>query len=57
MTDSQILAQLRRNPTQWHRRGMTAPVEIDQMIADRLGQPYFTQDAVEPSYADFFTAA
>jgi len=53
------LAALRQDPSEWHRRGMTAPSEIDQMISERLGTafPGSSRSALEPSYADFFTAA
>ncbi len=48
-----------RTPTEWHRRGMTAPAELDRMISERLGAQFSStaRSAFEPSYADFFTAA
>lgn len=54
MTDHDALDRLRRIPTEWHRRGMSAPGEIDQIISARLGERYTTQYAAEPAYADFF---
>ncbi|WP_439689798.1 hypothetical protein ACRQ4C_01480 [Curtobacterium sp. SP.BCp] len=57
MRDQHQLHQLRQNPTEWHRRGMTAPAEIDVLVANRLQENYPTIAAAgEPSYADFFTA-
>ncbi|UBQ02654.1 MULTISPECIES: hypothetical protein [Curtobacterium] len=53
-----LLDQLRGDPTEWHRRGMSAPGDIDRIVADRLGTRYTTSVRVtEPSYADFFVAA
>ncbi len=56
MSNRDTLAELRLNPTEWHRRGMTAPAEIDRIVAARLSHRY-TQHAPEPFYADFFVAA
>ena len=53
-----LLDQLRGDPTEWHRRGMSAPADIDRIVADRLGARYTTTArATEPSYADFFVTA
>ncbi|MDM7886688.1 MULTISPECIES: hypothetical protein [Curtobacterium] len=59
MRDRHDLAALRQDPTEWHRRGMTAPAELDRMISERLGAQFSStaRSAFEPSYADFFTAA
>ncbi|MDM7886541.1 hypothetical protein QUG92_15630 [Curtobacterium sp. RHCKG23] len=59
MSNHTVLEQLRRNPTEWHRRGMTSPTEIDQLVTERLGHLYISNslNAAEPSYADFFVAA
>ncbi|WP_439692423.1 hypothetical protein ACRQ4B_16220 [Curtobacterium sp. SP.BCo] len=57
MTDHDALDRLRRIPTEWHRRGMSAPGEIDQIISARLGERYTTQYVAEPAYADFFVVA
>ncbi|MFZ6993183.1 hypothetical protein ACO0E1_14935 [Curtobacterium sp. RRHDQ66] len=57
MTERDVLDQLRRIPTEWHRRGMSAPGEIDQIITARLGEHYTTQHTAEPAYADFFVVA
>jgi hypothetical protein len=47
------MTDLRQQPTEWHRRGLSHPDEIQAMVRRR------TSDAVpdEPSYADFFQAA
>ncbi len=53
-----LLDQLRGDPTEWHRRGMSAPTDIDRIVADRLDARYTTTArATEPSYADFFVTA
>ncbi|QKS18833.1 hypothetical protein HUN58_01990 [Curtobacterium sp. Csp1] len=59
MSNHARLEQLRRIPTEWHRRGMTSPTEIDQLVTERLGHRYSnnTLNTSEPSYADFFVAA
>ncbi|WP_181429213.1 hypothetical protein [Curtobacterium sp. MCSS17_008] len=51
MRDHHVLDQLRQDPTEWHRRGMHAPSEIDRIVTERLGRR-----TAEPSYADFFVA-
>lgn len=59
MRDQHHLQQLRRMPSEWHRRGMTSPDEIDALVAHRLGEDYPAAGGnamAEPSYADFFTA-
>jgi hypothetical protein len=48
--DRATLKQLRENPVEWRRRGLTPPSVIEAMVAERLGSP------VDPSYADFFSA-
>ncbi|WP_439689805.1 hypothetical protein ACRQ4C_01515 [Curtobacterium sp. SP.BCp] len=59
MSMHDLLDQLRRNPTEWHRRGMSAPGDIDRIVTERLAHHYVssTQPAAEPTYADFFIAA
>ncbi|KTR40377.1 hypothetical protein NS263_07895 [Curtobacterium oceanosedimentum] len=59
MSNRHTLAELRLNPTEWHRRGMSAPTDIDKLVSARLGYRYTsdTQHTAEPSYADFFVAA
>lgn len=57
MRDHLSLDTLRQHPTEWHRRGMTSPAEIDQMVAARLGASERVFAPAEPSYADFFVAA
>ncbi|MDP4332435.1 hypothetical protein Q7F20_03570 [Curtobacterium sp. A7_M15] len=59
MNNDTLLEQLRRIPTEWHRRGMSAPTDIDKLVTERLGHRYIsdTQHTAEPSYADFFVAA
>lgn len=59
MSNRHTLAELRLDPTEWHRRGMASPTEIDQLVTERLSHRYTssTQHTVEPSYADFFVAA
>lgn len=59
MSNHTVLEQLRLNPTEWHRRGMSAPTEIDQLVTERLGHLYISNslNTAEPSYADFFVAA
>ncbi len=44
------LSDLRREPTEWHRRGMRHPDEIDALVHARIhgGIP------PEPAYGDFF---
>ncbi len=59
MSNRHTLAELRLNPSEWHRRGMSAPTDIDKLVTERLGHRYTnnTQHTAEPSYADFFVAA
>lgn len=51
LLDRTTLAQLRRNPAEWRRRGLTPPADIEAMVRSRIdhGVP------AEPTYADFFT--
>lgn len=51
MLDRQTLAQLRQNPMEWRRRGLTPPDALQQMVETRLAQGMHPAD---PSYADFF---
>lgn len=50
------LDTLRRNPTEWHRRGLTHPAEIDAMVAARIDDAARALVPANPSYADFFVA-
>lgn len=57
MSNHIALEQLRRIPTEWHRRGMSSPADIDRIVTERLGRRMgTTQPNPEPSYADFFVA-
>lgn len=50
----QDLVQLRQDPREWRRRGLTPPAALDAMVRERvLGDGALPLD---PSYADFFTA-
>jgi hypothetical protein len=48
------LVQLRQNPMEWRRRGLTPPDVIRAMVEERLAEPGHTQPVGDPSYADFF---
>jgi hypothetical protein len=48
------LAQLRQNPMEWRRRGLTPPDVIRAMVEERLSEPGHTQPVGDPSYSDFF---
>ena len=56
MPDQITLDTLRAHPSEWHRRGMTSPAEIAEMVAVRLHASDRQFAPIEPSYADFFTA-
>lgn len=45
------LHDLRRQPDEWHRRGLSHPDEIDAMVSRRTSG----STPAEPTYADFFT--
>ena len=47
------LIDLRQQPTEWHRRGLSHPDEIQAMVHRRT----IGVVPVEPTYADFFQAA
>ncbi|WIB25965.1 MULTISPECIES: hypothetical protein [unclassified Curtobacterium] len=53
MREPTAMHELRADPLEWHRRGLTSPVEIDRIVMSRLG----LGTAAEPTYADFFLAA
>ncbi|NII42507.1 hypothetical protein E9228_003176 [Curtobacterium flaccumfaciens] len=53
MRDSTLMQELRSDPLEWHRRGMSSPVEIDRIVISRLGIGV----SADPTYADFFQAA
>lgn len=48
---------LRQDASQWHRRGMRSPEELDEMVARRLAEHPVADDESlpDPSYGDFFT--
>jgi hypothetical protein len=48
------LNQLRSNPVEWRRRGLTPPDVIQAMIEQRLAEPGHAQPLGDPSYQDFF---
>ncbi|WIB01599.1 hypothetical protein [Curtobacterium sp. MCBA15_012] len=52
MTPHPTLSELRTRPSEWHRRGMSHPDELQAMVHRRLLEDVPT----EPTYSDFFTA-
>ncbi|MBT2502701.1 hypothetical protein [Curtobacterium sp. ISL-83] len=48
------LMQLRSDPAEWLRRGLTPPDVIQAMVEERLAIPGLAQPVGDPSYADFF---
>ncbi|WP_175470107.1 hypothetical protein [Curtobacterium sp. MCBA15_001] len=48
------LHQLRSNPMEWRRRGLTPPDVIQAMVEQRLAEPGHSPLVGDPSYADFF---
>jgi hypothetical protein len=54
MRTQNSLVQLRQNPMEWRRRGLTPPDVIQSMIEQRLAEPGHNQPVGDPSYADFF---
>jgi hypothetical protein len=54
MTNARTIAQLRQNPIEWRRRGLTPPDVIQAMVQERLAEPGLNQPVGDPSYADFF---
>ncbi len=48
------LNQLRSNPVEWRRRGLTPPDVIQAMIEQRLAEPGHSQPVGDPSYQYFF---
>ncbi|ROP65066.1 hypothetical protein EDF24_1126 [Curtobacterium sp. PhB130] len=48
------LTQLRQNPAEWRRRGLTPPDVIQAMVERRLAEPGHHAPVGDPSYADFF---
>ena len=54
MASKNPLMQLRQDPLEWRRRGLTQPDVIRAMIEERLAQPGHNQPVGDPSYADFF---
>ncbi|MEN0101624.1 hypothetical protein ACO0E1_05415 [Curtobacterium sp. RRHDQ66] len=48
------LSQLRQNPVEWRRRGLTPPDVIQAMVNERLAEPGHNAPMTNPSYADFF---
>ena len=53
MLDQSTLEQLRSNPVEWRRRGLTPPADLDEIVQARLSAHMGHAD---PSYADFFAA-
>jgi hypothetical protein len=51
--DTAAMQELRADPLEWHRRGMSSPVEIDRIVMTRVG----LGTSADPTYADFFLAA
>jgi len=56
MRDTITLEMLRAHPTEWRRRGLTPPAELDAMVAARVATTG-SHLPVDPSYADFFAGA
>jgi len=54
MRTQSTLMQLRANPVEWRRRGLTPPDAIQAMVEERLAQPGHAQLVGDPSYQDFF---
>ncbi|MGN7190393.1 MULTISPECIES: hypothetical protein [unclassified Curtobacterium] len=54
MRTQNSLMQLRANPMEWRRRGLTPPDVIQAMIEERLAEPGHSQPVGDPSYQDFF---
>lgn len=48
------ITQLRANPLEWRRRGLTPPDVIQAMVEERLREPGHSQPVGDPSYSDFF---
>ncbi|WP_175477448.1 hypothetical protein [Curtobacterium sp. MCBA15_008] len=57
MRDTITLEMLRAHPTEWRRRGLTPPAELDAMVAARVANTPGSRLPVDPSYADFFAGA
>ncbi|QWS33740.1 hypothetical protein AABM26_15130 [Curtobacterium aetherium] len=53
MREPTAMQELRADPLEWHRRGMSSPVEIDRIVMSRVG----LGTSADPTYADFFLAA
>ncbi|MCJ1714746.1 hypothetical protein ACLBWP_06650 [Microbacterium sp. M1A1_1b] len=51
MPDRIALDQLRRDPAEWRRRGLTPPADLEAIVRSRVGHGV----PAEPTYADFFT--
>jgi hypothetical protein len=54
MSDPRPLAELHAHAVEWHRRGMSSPEEITEMVHRRL---HGGAIPANPTYADFFTHA
>lgn len=57
MRDTITLEMLRAHPTEWRRRGLTPPAELDAMVAVRVANTPGSHLPIDPSYADFFAGA
>ncbi|MBF4609010.1 hypothetical protein [Curtobacterium sp. VKM Ac-1393] len=53
MRDQRTLEQLRQSPSEWRRRGLTPPADLDEIVQARLSAHMGHAD---PSYADFFAS-
>ncbi|MEV7932692.1 hypothetical protein [Curtobacterium sp. ER1/6] len=54
MRTQSTLMQLRANPMEWRRRGLTPPDALQAMVEERLAQPGHSPIVGDPSYQDFF---
>ena len=54
--DDDAMDELRAQPLEWRRRGLTTPTELEALITRRLSGVVRGVPA-DPTYADFFVAA
>lgn len=50
MRDHGSLEELRRDPAEWRRRGLTPPDDLAAIVRSRVGHG----SVADPTYADFF---
>lgn len=50
MHDRGALEELRRDPAEWRRRGLTPPADLAEIVRSRVGHG----TVADPTYADFF---